>query len=95
MEEIELPELTTTQLEILCSAAEDAARKYILSKVVSKNVERLNVCVEAEGSKPLDLLVDVDLALSTRVRNIDDKKLADEAAKTGLRAAENCLKTLK
>lgn len=95
VEEIELPELTTTQLEILCSTAEDAARKYILSKVALKNVERLNVCVEAEGSKPLNLLIDVDLALSTQARNIDEKKLADEAVEISLRAAETCLKILK
>ena len=95
VEELELPELTNEQLETLCSTAEDAARKHILSKVSLKNVERLNIIVEAEGSKPLNLLIDVDLTLSPRVKDVAEKSLADEAAKTGLRAAENCLKTLK
>lgn len=95
VEELELPELTNERLETLCSTAEDAARKHILSKVSVKNVERLNIIVEAEGSKPLNLLIDVDLTLSPRVKDVAEKSLADEAAKTGLRAAENCLKTLK
>lgn len=65
MEEIELPELTTMQLEILCSTAQDTARECILSKIALENVESLDVCVEAQGSERLDLLLDVDLILST------------------------------
>ena len=95
VEELELPELTNEQLETLCSTAEDAVKKHVLSRVTMKNVERLNVSVEAEGSKPLSILIDVDLALSPTEKGIADKRLADEAAKKGLRAAENCLKSLK
>jgi hypothetical protein len=95
VEELELPELTTEQIETLCSTAENAARKHVLSRVSSKSVKRLNVSVEAEGSKTLNLSIDVDLALSSQVKGVDAKNLADEAVKEALRAAENYLRTLK
>jgi hypothetical protein len=34
--ELGIPELTTEQIEALCANAEDAARKYVLSKVSHK-----------------------------------------------------------
>ena len=95
VEELEIPELTTEQIEKLCSTAKNAARKQVLSKVNAKNVERLNVLVEAEGSKPLNLTIEVDLALAPHLTNTDIKALADEAAKTALQASENYLRTLK
>lgn len=95
MEELDLPELTTEQLEALCSTAEDSARKYVLSKVPLKDVERLDVTVEAEGSKPLNLSIDVDLSLSTRTKEIELESLAKEATRAALKAAENFLRQLK
>ena len=95
MEELELPELTTEQLEALCSIAEASARKYVLSKVPLKDVERLDVTVEAEGSKPLTLSIDVDLSLSTRTKEIELESLAKEATRAALKAAENFLRQMK
>ena len=95
MEELELPELTTEQLEVLCSNAEDSARKYVLSKVPLKDLERLDVTVEAEGSKPLNLSIDVDLSLSTRTKEIEPRSLAEEATRAALKAAETFLRKLK
>lgn len=95
VEELEIPELTTEQIETFCSKAENAARKHILSKISMKNVEKLNVTVEAEGSKPLSLTIEVDLASAPQVKDVDVKTLADEGAKSGLRAGENYLRTLK
>ena len=95
VEELELPKLTIEQTETLCSNAENTARKHILSKVSSKNLERLNVFVEAEGSKPLNLSIEVDLELATNVKDVDAKSLAAEAAKQALNAAENYLRNLK
>jgi hypothetical protein len=95
VEELEIPELTTEQIENLCSTADNAARKHVLSRISSKIVEKLNVIVEAEGSKPLNLSIDVDLALVPQVKGIDAKTLVDEAAKAALIASENYLRTLK
>ena len=95
MDDLGIPELTIEQIEALCSNAENAARKYILSKVPLKMVEKINISVEAEGTKPLNLTVDMDLALAQQEKDIDLKKLVDEAVKEALKASENYLRKLK
>ncbi|MEM3783589.1 MAG: DUF3194 domain-containing protein [Candidatus Bathyarchaeia archaeon] len=95
MEEIGLPELTPEQVEELCSIAENAARKYILSKVPPKRVETLNISIETEGEKQLTLTVDVELILSPLMRDCDVQKLADEAVKEAFASAEKYLRELK
>lgn len=95
MEEIGLPELTPEQVEELCSAAEKAAREYILSKVPPKRVETLNISVEMEGEEQLTLTVDVELNLSPLIRDCNAQKLADEAVKEAFISAENYLRELK
>jgi len=95
VDEIEIPELTTEQIETLCTTAEDAARKHILAKVSSKMVERLDISVEAEGAKPLNLTVEVELALSPQANDIDAEALANEAVKEALAASEKYLRKLK
>jgi len=52
VEELGLPELTAEQTEALCLTAENAARKYIFTKVSPKMVAHLDVSVEADGAKP-------------------------------------------
>jgi len=39
VEEIGIPELTSEEIEELCSIAEKAAREYVLSKVPPKRIE--------------------------------------------------------
>jgi hypothetical protein len=95
VDELGIPELTTEQIEVLCSNAEEAARKYILSKVPLKIVEKLDISVEAEGTKPLNLTVEVDFVLSQEEKDIDLKKLVDEAVKKALKASEKYLRNLK
>ena len=94
MEELGLPELTAEQIEALCLTAENAARKYIFTKVSPKMVAHLDVSVEADGVKPLNLTVEVDLVLSPQVKNVDLDKLVSEAAKEALRISENYLRKL-
>ncbi|MEM0057403.1 MAG: DUF3194 domain-containing protein [Candidatus Bathyarchaeia archaeon] len=97
MEDIGLPELTPEQIEELCSAAEEAARAYILSRVPPKRVETLNISadVEIEGEKPLTLTVEVELTLSPLMRDFDAQKLADEAVREAFASAEKYLRELK
>jgi hypothetical protein len=45
--ELGIPELTTEQIETLCSTAEEAARKYVLSKVSNKDVKTKNIDADA------------------------------------------------
>lgn len=94
MEELGLPELNSEQIEELCSIAEEAARKHILSKVSQKKIETLNVSAETEGTKPMTLTVEVDISLSPSMKDFDIEKLANEAVKEAFRSAENYLRKL-
>jgi len=93
--ELGIPELTTEQIEALCSIAENAARKYVLSKVPSKMVERLDISVEAEGSKPVNVTVEIDLSLTSQARGVDAQTLVKEATNEAHKASENYLRKIK
>jgi len=95
VEEVGIPKLTTEQVEELCSIAEYSARKYILSKVPQKKIEKLDISAEASGTKPVTLTVDVDVALSPSLENLDAQRLVDEAVKEAFASAEKYLRKLK
>lgn len=94
LEDLGIPELTSEQIEELCTIAEEAARKYIHSKVQKKNIEAMIVCAEVEGIKPVNLNVDVDIDLSLSMENFNVQRLADEAVREAFRAAEKYLRDL-
>jgi hypothetical protein len=93
--ELGLPELTTEQIETLCSTAENAARKYILSQVSSKMIEKLDISVEAEGTKPVDLTVEINLLLTSNAKEVDANKIVTEAVAKAHQESENFLRKLK
>ena len=95
MGELGFPELTTEQIELLCQTAEDAARKHVLSIVSSKEVDRLDISVEAEGTKPVSVTVEINLALSPQAKNLNAQAIVKEAASEGQKAAENFLSKIK
>jgi hypothetical protein len=95
VEELGIPDLTTEQTETLCSTAENAARKHVFSKVPSKMVEKLNISVEANGTKPVTITVEIDLALLPKMKNFDADALVKEAVEEALKASENYLRQLK
>ena len=94
MEELGLPDLTGEQIERACSIAEEAARKHVLARVPSKKVDVLNVSAEAEGTKPLRLTIDIDVELSSSMREFDVQQLCDDAVKQAFAAAKEYLKEL-
>ena len=94
MERLGIPELTTEQIEALCSTAENAARKHFLSKVPSKMVEKLDISVEADGPKPLNLTVEIDAVLSPKMKEFDLDTLVGEAVKEALNASEKYLRKI-
>jgi hypothetical protein len=94
VEELGIPDLTTEQIEMLCSTAENAARKLILSEVPAKMVEKLDISVEAIGTKPVNITVEIDLALSPKMKDFDADKLVNEAVKEAHEASENYLRKL-
>ncbi|MCX8153968.1 MAG: DUF3194 domain-containing protein [Candidatus Bathyarchaeota archaeon] len=94
VDEFGFPDLTAEQIETLCSTAENAARRYVLSKVAPKLVENLNISVEAEGTKPVNVTVEVELTFSPKIKEINAEKLAKEAVEEAHRAVENYLRKL-
>ncbi len=95
MGELGFPELTTEQIELLCSTSEQAARKYILSKVSQKAIDRLDISVEADGYKPVNVTVEINLVLSPQTKNVDADLLVKEAVSEAHKATENFLRKIK
>jgi hypothetical protein len=95
MVELGIPELTTEQIELLCSTAEDAAKSFILSKVSAKNLDVLDISVEADGSKPVNVTVEIDLVLTSETKGVDAEALVKEAVDEAHKATENFLRKIK
>jgi hypothetical protein len=89
-----IPDLTSEQIEKLCMIAEEAARKYVLGKVSKKSIEKLDICTEAVGTKPLRLEINVDMDAARAIENSDAQRLVNEAVKEGFRSAEKYLREL-
>jgi hypothetical protein len=89
-----LPELSEQQIEEICTAAEDAARKFIFSKVYQKQIDKLDIAVEAEGAKPINFSVEVNLVLSSQTKT-EQKTIVAQAVKEAFEVIENCLRKLK
>ena len=58
-------------------------------------VEKLDISVEAEGIKPVNIAVEIDLVLSPKMRGLDAEALVNEAVEQAHRASENYLRKLK
>jgi hypothetical protein len=95
MGELGFPELSTEQIELLCQTTEDAARKHILSKVSSKDLDRLEISVEVEGTKPVNVTVEINLLLLKTTKEVDVEALVKAAVSEAHRATENFLSKLK
>jgi len=94
LEEIGISELTTEQLEEICDIGEKAARDFILSKVSVGRVSTLDITVDAEGSKPVTVNVEVEVALSPLMKDFDVDKLTNEAMERAFAAINEYLREL-
>ncbi|MCW4000058.1 MAG: DUF3194 domain-containing protein [Candidatus Bathyarchaeota archaeon] len=94
MVELGFPELTIEQIELLCQTAEAAAQKFITGKVSGKNIQRLDISVEADGAKPVNVTVEIDLQLDKTAGDIDAETLVKQATDEAHRAVENFLRKL-
>jgi len=77
---------TTEEIEQICEAAQEAARKHLLSKVSLKQISDLDVTIEAVGDKPL--LVSIDVAIELETGNQDLEPIVDQATDAAFAAAE-------
>jgi hypothetical protein len=95
VKELDIPVLTSEQIEELCMTVEKAAREYVLSRVPLKRIEELNISVETEGAKPVRLNVEVEVILSPLIKKVHVQKLVDEAVNEAFVSAEKLLRDLK
>ncbi len=95
MEDNGIPELTLEQIAELCESAEQTARGYVLSKVSISRIVTLDVVIDAEGTKPVTVNVDVTVVLSPLMKDYDVKSLTNEATKRAFAYIEEYLKELK
>jgi len=95
LDELGFPELTAEQIEFLCQTTEDTVRKYILNQVSSKDVNQLDIFVEVEGTKPVNVSVEVELVLTKQAEAIDVEVLVKQAIDAGHAAAENFLRKVQ
>jgi len=83
---------TTEEIEEICIAAEEAARSSLLGKIPAKRLEDLNILVEAVGSKPLSLTVEV--SAESLMADDDLNSLVQEATNAAFKAAEDKVREL-
>jgi len=93
--ELGIPQLSSNQIEELCSIVEESAEKHILSKLRLKQIEVLNISVETEGALPVRITVDVELRLSPSSGNLDVRALANQAVRKAFTSAEDYLGRLR
>lgn len=77
---------TDEEIESICSAAEEAARKLILSKISLKKLEDLDLSIEAVGDKPLSVTVEV--AVETDLDDPELNMIIEKATDAAFAAAE-------
>ena len=77
---------TDDEVEQICVAAEEAAKKQILSTVPLKRISDFDVTVEANGGKPL--VLNVDIAIDVTIGDEDLGQLVKDATNAAFKAAE-------
>ena len=92
MTESRATSLSKDQTERMCEVAEEVARRFIMSKGPSRSVSDLTISVGLEGTETLDVEVDVELTLSSSLKDVDAKQLADNSVKVAFDAVEKYLR---
>lgn len=87
--------LTYEELEKICEVAEEAARKYIFSKVKREYVSDLYISVDLEGLDVLNVNVEVEIEFSPLCRRVNAQEIADGSVKAAFEAIENYLKNIR
>lgn len=85
--------LSYEEMEELGERAEEAARAYILSRVPRRKITDLTVAVDAEKTEEgeLNVNVDVEVRLSSTMRNFDVEELVNGAVEASFKAVEEYL----
>jgi len=94
LEEPNKSSLSDDQIEKLCTLADEAARKYVTSKISKNEISDLTISVNLEETEGLKVKVDVDLTLSESYTKADAKNLADEAVKSAFKVIDKYMKEI-
>ncbi len=92
MEELRISSLSTEQIEKICEIGEEAARWYITSKVPNRQISDLSIAIDLNGAETLNIEVDVEVRISPLSKDMNAKKLAEEAVKVAFEAIEKYLR---
>lgn len=95
LETIGIPELAEDQIQKLSEIGEKTAREFVLSKVVQRKIHALNITVEASGSKPVSISVEVDLRVHPTSGNLNVERLVHKATEKAFEAIEQCLREIR
>jgi hypothetical protein len=90
-----ITELTIEQLEILCESTEQITRDYVLSQVPVSRISDLDITIEAEGTKPVNINVEVSIILSPLMKDFNVEGLTKEATKRAFIHIEEYFRELK
>jgi len=94
LEEVRKTSLSYEQLERLCEIAEEAARRYVTSRIPDRGISDLSISVNSTDSEALNLEIDVEIILSPLFKKVDVKKLTEEAINAAFKAAEEYLREI-
>jgi hypothetical protein len=87
--------LNDDQIEDLSQKAEEAARRHILSRISLSEIEKLDISIEAVGTRPLTVTVDIDLGLAAASETYRADEIADSAVHEAFKAVEQFLGGLR
>ena len=90
-----IPRLNDDQIEDLSQKAEEAARRHILSRISLSEIEKLEISIEAVGTRPVTVTVDIDLGLATASETYRADEIADAAVREAFKAVERFLGGLR
>ena len=92
--EVRRRNLSYEHLERLCEIAEEAARRYITSRIPDRGISDLSISVNSIDSEALNLEIDVEITLSPIFRKFNVKKIAEESVNAAFKAAEEYLREI-
>lgn len=95
MGERPISSLTYEELEKICEVAEEAARRYVFSRVRKELVSDLHISVDLESLDTLNVSVEVEIRLSPLCRKVNVQEIADGSVKAAFEAIEKCLKKIR
>lgn len=94
MEDVSILELTEDQIQMIAETAEKRARDYINTKLPKRVISKLEIVIEAEGSRPLVFSIDINLRLVPLSRTFDTQRIVNEAFRETFKVIEQNLREL-